>query len=142
MRQTDDILSGDIDANDPHAEEESLTLGEKAADWVAEFGGSWAFIISFFAFIIAWMLLNVVRWITHWDAPPYILLNLILSCLASIQAPIIMMSQNRQGEKDRQRAIKDYHLNRKAEEEVRDIRAMVSTLLETQAAILDELQNR
>ena len=97
-------------------DEQEITFGQKLADKVAEFGGSWGFIIFFMTFLVAWILLNVF-WLSHhgFDPYPFILLNLILSCIAAIQAPVIMMSQNRQEEKDRERAKKDYKINLKSE---------------------------
>jgi len=96
------------------------TLGQRVADQIAEFGGSWTFIISFGVFILIWILINVF-WLVNrgFDPYPFILLNLILSCIASMQAPVIMMSQNRQEEKDRERARKDYMINLKSELEIR-----------------------
>lgn len=96
------------------------TFGEKLADQVAAFGGSWSFIISFALFIMGWIIINSHKILTSpLDPFPYILLNLILSCLAALQAPIIMMSQNRQETKDRLRATHDYEINLKAELEIR-----------------------
>lgn len=101
-------------------EDAPTTLGQRLADRVAAFGGSWLFISAFFTFILLWMTTNVVLLAgKSFDPYPFILLNLILSCLAAIQAPIIMMSQNRQEEKDRQRARADYRVNLKAEVEIR-----------------------
>lgn len=100
--------------------EGKLTTGQRIADKVADLGGSWTFIITFFLFIMIWMLINV--WLLskkEFDPYPFILLNLILSCLAAIQAPIIMMSQNRQEQKDRQRGEHDYKINLKAELEIK-----------------------
>jgi len=100
--------------------EEALTLGQKIADKVAEFGGSWAFLISFAVFIFIWIAINVWVLATHpFDPYPFILLNLFLSVLAAIQAPIIMMSQNRQEQKDRKRDENDYKINLKAELEIK-----------------------
>ena len=97
-----------------------LSLGQRLADQMAAFGGSWYFLISFAVMILIWILLNLL-WLANkgFDPYPFILLNLILSCLASIQAPIIMMSQNRQEEKDRERAKMDYMINLKSELEIR-----------------------
>ena len=95
------------------------TFGQKAADKLTAIAGSWGFILGFMAFLIFWMLINT-SWIIFgsvWDPKPFIMLNLILSCLAAFQAPIILMSQNRAGQKDRQRAEYDYKVNRKAERE-------------------------
>ncbi|RYG42743.1 MAG: DUF1003 domain-containing protein [Chitinophagaceae bacterium] len=118
-----------------------LSYGERLADKVASFGGSWRFIIIFFVILIAWMGLNA--FFLHekgFDPYPFILLNLILSCLASIQAPIIMMSQNRQEEKDRQRAEHDYKVNLKAEVEIRMLHEKLDHLLLHQNKRLLEIQ--
>ena len=96
-------------------DEEAKTLGQRMADHLASGAGSWAFIISFLGFIAVWMAINAVAWIRHWDPYPFILLNLILSCVAAIQAPIILMSQNREEARDRIRAQADYEVNLKAE---------------------------
>ncbi len=101
---------------------EELTIGQRAADAIATFGGSWTFILSFLAFIVFWMVLNTIILTTNsFDNFPFILLNLTLSCLAAIQAPIILMAQNRQAERDRIDAKYDHQINRKAEREVQDI---------------------
>ena len=99
------------------------TLGERWADKVAEFGGSWTFIILFMIMMIVWIGLNSwVLFFQPFDPYPYIFLNLVLSCIAALQAPIIMMSQNRQEAKDRIRAEKDYHINLRAEHEIQQLR--------------------
>jgi uncharacterized membrane protein len=98
-----------------------LTIGQRASDKLTLFLGSWVFIISFLFFLVAWMFVNVMAFIGIWDPYPFILLNLALSCLAAIQAPIIMMSQNRQNEQDRISAKYDYAINRKAEHEIQNI---------------------
>jgi uncharacterized membrane protein len=119
----------------------SLTLGERISDRVAEFGGSWRFIISFFAFIVIWMIVNSVVLITRpFDPYPYILLNLALSLLAAVQAPIILMSQNRQEARDRLRAENDYKVNLKAELEVRAVGEKLDQLIHHQWAHLLEVQ--
>ncbi len=107
-----------------------LTIGQRVADRVASFGGSWTFILSFFLFILLWMLINI-RFLAGnaFDPYPFILLNLILSCLAAIQAPIIMMSQNRQEQKDRQRGEHDYKVNLKAELEIKLLSEKIDHLL-------------
>jgi uncharacterized membrane protein len=118
-----------------------LTLGERIADRVAEFGGSWRFIISFGAVLAVWIAVNslaVIR--ATFDPYPYILLNLVLSCLAALQAPIIMMSQNRQESRDRLRAEHDYRVNLKAELEIRHINAKFDLLLTHQWQRLLEIQ--
>lgn len=109
---------------------DNRTFGQKVADKFAAFGGSWTFIISFFVFILLWIGVNVY-FLTNkgFDPYPFILLNLILSCLASLQAPIIMMSQNRQEEKDRERAKKDYEINLKAENEIQLLQEKLDKLL-------------
>jgi len=109
---------------------EILTVGQMAADKIAKFGGSWTFIISFFTVLTGWIAFNVYALNNQgFDPYPFILLNLILSCLASIQAPIIMMSQNRQEEKDRERAEWDLKINEKAEAEVREISKKLDILM-------------
>jgi uncharacterized membrane protein len=106
------------------------TLGQRAADNLTKWAGSWAFILSLFTFLIAWMIINsyiLIKYIqgNPFDPYPFILLNLVLSCLAAVQAPIILMSQNRQSQKDRIKAEYDYQVNKKAEEEIREIREML-----------------
>ena len=98
------------------------TFGQKAADWVTKWAGSWFFIIGFFIFLFLWIGANVLMWINKWDPYPFILLNLVLSCLAAVQAPIILMSQNRQAQRDRIKAEVDYRINKKAEKEIREIK--------------------
>ena len=100
---------------------QKLTFGQKAADALAKWAGSWTFIISFFIFLGLWMTMNLFMWVKQWDPYPFILLNLVLSCLAAVQAPIILMSQNREAQRDRQRAEYDYAVNRKAEKQIEKI---------------------
>ena len=122
LRGADDLLTRLQIRNVNEEMDERMTVGEHVADMVARFGGSWAFLISFGAFLVLWMLVN-----THWvlnqpaDPFPYIFLNLMLSCLAAIQAPIIMMSQNRQATKDRLQADMDYRVNIRAEHAVQQL---------------------
>jgi uncharacterized membrane protein len=118
-----------------------LTTGQRIADKVASFGGSWTFIISFGVFILIWILFNVY-WLFNkgFDPYPFILLNLILSCLAALQAPVIMMSQNRQEEKDRDRAKKDYMINLKSELEIRTLHEKIDHFIMDQQQELLELQ--
>lgn len=112
------------------SEAAELTLGERVADRVASFGGSWTFITGFFTVLIAWILVNVFALLSEpFDPYPFILLNLVLSCLAAVQAPIIMMSQNRQEAKDRLRSEHDYQVNLKAELEVRLLHEKIDHLL-------------
>lgn len=120
---------------------EILTKGQKISDKVARFGGSWAFIISFFCVLIFWILFNTLTPIKNiFDPYPFIFMNLILSCIAALQAPIIMMSQNRQEEKDRQRSENDYLINLKAELEIRSLHQKMDLLLEEQIKILFDSQ--
>ena len=116
--------------------EQSMTFGDRLADQVASFGGSWTFLILFGVFISGWVALNSVMLVTGFDPYPYILLNLFMSMLASIQAPVIMMSQNRQAVKDRLAAAHDYEVNLKAEIE---IMALHEKLDEMRAKDLAEL---
>ncbi|MCB0445112.1 MAG: DUF1003 domain-containing protein, partial [Gelidibacter sp.] len=111
-------------------EQANPTLGQRVADKVATFGGSWTFIISFGVFLILWISLNVV-WLANkgFDPFPFILLNLILSCIAAMQAPVIMMSQNRQEEKDRERSKQDYMVNLKSELEIRMLHEKIDHLI-------------
>lgn len=119
----------------------TYTVGQRVADKVATFGGSWTFIISFMVFLLAWIALNVF-WLTNkgFDPYPFILLNLILSCLAALQAPVIMMSQNRQEEKDRDRAKNDYLINLKSELEIRLLHEKLDHLILHQEQSLIEIQ--
>lgn len=121
--------------------EEQLTLGQKLSDKIAEFGGSWRFIIIFFGIIIIWMIINSVSLAgKNFDPYPFILLNLVLSCLAAVQAPIILMSQNRQEAKDRLRSRNDYIVNLKAELEIRNLNEKMENLLVYQWQRLMEIQ--
>jgi len=97
------------------------TVGQRAADGIAKWAGSWTFIISFLVFLGLWMVVNVYAWINTWDPYPFILLNLVLSCIAALQAPVILMSQNRQSQKDRTKVEYDYKVNRKAEKNIEKI---------------------
>ena len=118
----------------------SLSLGQRIADRIADFGGSWTFILSFMGFIVLWMIVNIWFVTVHpFDPYPFILLNLGLSCLAAIQAPIIMMSQNRQEEKDRMRSEHDYQVNLKAELEIKLLHEKVDHILLQQRKQLDEV---
>lgn len=120
----------------PEKEKEKYTLGQRAADTIAKFAGSWAFIFSFAGVLLLWMVVNVVLATKAFDPYPFILLNLVLSCVAAIQAPLIMMSQNRQEEKDRLRAENDYRVNIKSECILEDLHGKVDALLENQETIL------
>jgi uncharacterized membrane protein len=105
-------------------------FGQRAADKLTSVMGSWTFIITFLVFLIIWMIVNTI-WILFgaiWDPKPFIMLNLVLSCLAAIQAPIILMSQNRESQKDRIRSEYDYQVNRKAEREIEDIKKQLDRI--------------
>lgn len=120
--------------------DDGLTFGERLADRVAAFGGSWTFIILFWLVLIVWIVLNsyvLRRAGDSFDPYPYILLNLILSMLAAFQAPIIMMSQNRQAAKDRQQAARDYEVNRRAEYEISQLHAQLDHLHQEQLELLE-----
>lgn len=117
------------------------TLGQRAADRIARFAGSWGFIFTFVAVLLAWMVVNVLLAAGAFDPYPFILLNLVLSCVAAIQAPLIMMSQNRQEEKDRRRAENDYKVNLKTEIMIEDLYDKVNAILAKQSALEKRLQN-
>lgn len=109
--------------------EERMTIGERAADWFAKFAGSWSFISGFMIVLFLWIALNsVFLFIKPYDPYPFILLNLVLSCLAAMQAPIIMMSQNRQAKRDRIQADHDYEINLKAEKEIEELHRKIDQL--------------
>ena len=124
-----------------HPPTESLTKGQEISDKVAKFGGSWKFIIFFGVVLTLWILFNTLAILGfRFDPYPFILMNLILSCIAALQAPIIMMSQNRQEEKDRIRSENDYLINLKAELEIRSLHQKMDLLLEDQIKVLTESQ--
>ena len=116
-------------------ENDRITLGQRAADTIARFAGSWAFIFSFTGVLVAWMVVNVILAAKAFDPYPFILLNLVLSCVAAIQAPLIMMSQNRQEEKDRRRAENDYKVNLKTEIMIEDLYDKLNAVLAKQTAL-------
>ena len=118
----------------------NLTVGQKAADGLARFAGSWIFIIIFFFILMLWITVNSVMLAKPFDVYPFILLNLILSCLAAIQAPIIMMSQNRQEQKDRLRAKNDFKVNLKAEIIIEDLHQKMDGIIEQQLILLQKLE--
>jgi uncharacterized membrane protein len=132
-----EILSSDIEKQF----EKKLTFGERLSDRIAEFGGSWKFLITFGAVIVVWIGVNAVLLATRaFDPYPFILLNLILSCLAAVQAPVIMMSQNRAEGRDRLRSENDYKVNLKAELEIRHLHEKIDHLLRRQYNRLFEIQ--
>ena len=126
----------------PDSEKSKSTLGQRAADAIAKFAGSWAFIFSFTGVLILWMVVNTLLAAKAFDPYPFILLNLVLSCVAAIQAPLIMMSQNRQEEKDRRRAENDYKVNLKTEIMIEDLYDKVNLILAKQAALEKQLQEK
>lgn len=148
IRENDIITVNTIATNEP------LKMGDRISDKVASFGGSWKFIISFSIIILVWISVNgMVLLLKPFDPFPFILLNLILSCVAAMQAPIIMMSQNRQEKKDRNRSENDYKINLKSEIEIRTLHEKVDHLLldqwskmmkiqEVQLEILEEIRTR
>jgi uncharacterized membrane protein len=143
------IVNDSIDAeeliiqNIAHPSIENLTSGQKISDKVAQFGGSWKFIILFFILLFLWIVFNVFAiGVYKFDPYPFILMNLILSCIAALQAPIIMMSQNRQEEKDRKRSENDYLINLKAEMQIRSLNQKIDLLLEEQIKTLFETQEK
>ena len=132
-----ETLAEDVDAKF----QKKLSLGERLADQIADFGGSWTFISLFAGFILVWIAINtVVLLLRPFDPYPFILLNLMLSCLAAVQAPIIMMSQNRQEARDRLRSENDYRVNLKAELEIRHLHEKLDHLLQHQWERLVEIQ--
>ncbi len=133
------LLDKTVSENTSQASHEKLSFGQKVSDKVASVAGSWAFIITFILILTAWIVVNSVALLGHVDPYPYILLNLILSCIAALQAPIIMMSQNRQDAKDRIRSENDYKVNLKAEIILEDLHKKIDTMLLNQVEIKKQL---
>ncbi len=120
---------------------EKISFKEKLADKVASFGGSWTFIIAFFILFFTWIAINSIQFMAQpFDPYPFILMNLVLSLIAALQAPIIMMSQNRQEQKDRKRSENDYIINLKAEIEIRNLHQKIDLLMADQFKSLIEIQ--
>ena len=134
------LLAGSKISVSPESEKEKYTLGQRAADVIAKFAGSWAFIFSFTGVLVLWMIVNTLLAAKAFDPYPFILLNLVLSCVAAIQAPLIMMSQNRQEEKDRRRAENDYKVNLKTEIMIEDLYDKVNAILAKQSALEKQLR--
>ena len=141
-REVLDLLADSKISVSPDKEKEKYTLGQRAADSIAKFAGSWAFIFAFTAVLVVWMIVNTILAAGAFDPYPFILLNLVLSCVAAIQAPLIMMSQNRQEEKDRRRAENDYKVNLKTEIMIEDLYDKVNAILAKQSALEKQLQNQ
>lgn len=138
----DSIAKSELISNESFKEDNlKETLGNRIADQVANFGGSWTFILSFICFLLLWIGVNVFFFLNKgFDPYPFILLNLILSCIAALQAPVIMMSQNRQEDKDRERAKNDYMVNLKSELEIRILHEKIDHLIMHQQQELMEIQ--
>ena len=136
------LLADSKISENPAGEKEKYTLGQWAADAIAKFAGSWAFIFAFTGVLILWMLVNTLLAAKAFDPYPFILLNLVLSCVAAIQAPLIMMSQNRQEEKDRRRAENDYKVNLKTEIMIEDLYDKVNAILARQTALEKQLTEK
>ena len=134
------LLADSKVSENPNREKDKYTVGQRAADAIAKFAGSWAFIFSFAGLLILWMLANVLLAAKAFDPYPFILLNLALSCVAAVQAPLIMMSQNRQEEKDRRRAENDYKVNLKTEIMIEDLYDKVNAIFALQKELLKELR--
>ncbi len=139
-REILDLLANSKISVSPDKEKEKYTLGQRAADSIAKFAGSWAFIFAFTGVLVVWMIINTILAAGAFDPYPFILLNLVLSCVAAIQAPLIMMSQNRQEEKDRRRAENDYKVNLKTEIMIEDLYDKVNAILAKQSALEKQLQ--
>lgn len=134
------LLERKVSRNLAKKNEDELTVGAKMADRIARFAGSWRFILIFIACLLLWITLNLLLALRAFDPYPFILLNLILSCVAAIQAPVIMMSQNRQEEKDRQRSQNDYKTNLKSEIIVEDLHQKIDQLISNQEALLRHME--
>lgn len=142
LRATDELLRNHVSRNVNVEAEERMTVGQRVADKVAAFGGSWTFILTFAAVVLVWVALNTAAVFRHhFDPYPYILLNLFLSMIAAIQAPVIMMSQNRQAAKDRLQADQDYQVNMKAELEVAQLHRKLDHLHERLEDHWERLEN-
>ena len=134
------LLAGSKISENTEKETKKLySFGQRAADKIAKFAGSWTFIFSFVGVLVAWMFINIIM-VNAFDPYPFILFNLVLSCVAAIQAPLIMMSQNRQEEKDRRRAENDYKVNLKTEIMIEDLHNKVNSILAKQEYILKQLE--
>ncbi|MCU1283965.1 MAG: cyclic nucleotide-binding protein [Acidobacteriales bacterium] len=149
LRATNELLRTQVSRNVNEEEQELLTFGQRIADKVASFGGSWTFILTFGAFLLVWMTINSLVFLQSikpgakpFDEYPFILLNLILSTLAALQAPVIMMSQNRQASKDRLQADMDYQVNLKAELEVAQLHSKVDRIYENMQAQFAKAEKR
>jgi len=139
------LLEEKVSKNINKVQHENQSFGAKMADNIAKFAGSWTFIIAFLSCLIFWIILNALILSRAYDPYPFILLNLILSCVAAVQAPVIMMSQNRQEEKDRLRALNDYKTNLKSEIILEDLHQKMDQILMNQEKLLqrtDKIQKQ
>jgi uncharacterized membrane protein len=136
------LKSNTVAKNIYHTHRDTLTTGQRMADRLAAFAGSWTFIIGFILVLLGWIVLNVAFLLRPFDPYPFILLNLVLSCVAAIQAPVIMMSQNRQEAKDRLRAENDYKVNLKAEILIEDMHDKLDKVLARQEILLKRLSEK
>jgi len=136
------ILKNQFSKNALKKDPEKLTFGQRAADKIAKFAGSWTFIFSFALIIVIWIVCNILLLSRSFDPYPFILLNLVLSCLAAMQAPLIMMSQNRQEEKDRERAQNDYIVNLKSEIIIEDMHKKLDQIIENQQGIKEKQKQK
>ncbi len=137
------LLAGSkVSVNTVKEQKKAASFGQRAADKIAKFAGSWAFIFSFVGVLLGWMIVNILMVSKAFDPYPFILLNLVLSCVAAIQAPLIMMSQNRQEEKDRRRAENDYKVNLKTEIMIEDLHNKMNKILARQETILKLLREQ
>ena len=134
------LAKSKVSKNTNNEESTKYTLGQKAADKIAGFAGSWAFIFAFVGVLLTWMVINIIMASNAFDPYPFILLNLVLSCVAAIQAPLIMMSQNRQEQKDRTRAENDYKVNLKTEIMIEDLHDKLTKILERQEEIIKHIK--
>lgn len=135
------LLQRKLSKNTSNAHSETLTLGAKMADNIAKLAGSWTFILIFIGCLVLWIVINICLRTKAFDVYPFILLNLLLSCIAAIQAPVIMMSQNRQEEKDRLRAQNDYETNLKAEIIIEDLHQKLDQILANQEKLLQRVDS-
>jgi len=134
-----ELIHGKISEDANTVDEKKLSIGDKMADKISSFVGSWPFIIVSVSLIIAWVIINVSYIIKPFDPFPFILLNLFLSCVAAIQAPIIMMSQNREGDKDRIKARNDYKVNLKSEIIIEDLHLKMDEIIKSQKYIMEKV---
>jgi CRP/FNR family transcriptional regulator, cyclic AMP receptor protein len=141
LRRTDELLRGRVSRNANDEARARSTMADRAADMIAEFGGSWKFISASMGLIVLWIILNSYVLISGFDPKPYQMLNLMLAVVAGLQAPIIMMSQNRQGEKDRLRADLDYQVNLKNELSITEVLRRLDVLESERLPKLFEEQN-